>query len=239
VTSSIEADKEIVLSLGAINTPRVLMQSGIGDQTQLRSHGIPVFEHLPGVGKNFQDHFMIAGAVWEYNDPIPFRNNAAEATFFWKSDPSLDTPDLQPFQIEIPYTSPETTARYEPPMTCWSISPAVVRPKSRGEIKLTGPKPTDPVQIFANTLAEPDDMRAILHCVELCREIGNSATMRPFVKREVMPGNLSGADLENFVRDAAVTYWHETCTAKMGRDEMSVVDGSLKVYGSLQNSCEH
>ena len=67
--------------------------------------------------------------------------------------------------------------------------------------------------------------------MELCREVGNSAPLRPFVKREVMPGNLKGAELEDFIRDAAVSYWHETCTAKMGRDAMSVVDGNLKVYG--------
>jgi choline dehydrogenase len=68
-------------------------------------------------------------------------------------------------------------------------------------------------------------------CVELCREIGNSASLRPFTKREVMPGNLKGAELEDFIRDAASTYHHQTCTAKMGRDAMSVVDGQLKVYG--------
>jgi len=67
--------------------------------------------------------------------------------------------------------------------------------------------------------------------IEICREIANSAELRPYVKREVMPGNLKGADLENFIRDAATTFSHETCTAKMGRDSMSVVDGHLKVYG--------
>jgi choline dehydrogenase len=96
---------------------------------------------------------------------------------------------------------------------------------------LTGPNPLDPVQIEANFLSHPDDLKAAIACVELCREIGNSATLRPFVSREVMPGNLKGAELENFVRDAAQSYSHETCTAKMGRDSMSVVDGGLKVYG--------
>jgi choline dehydrogenase len=68
-------------------------------------------------------------------------------------------------------------------------------------------------------------------CVELCREIGNSAALRPFTKREVMPGNLRGSALERFIRDAAETWWHATCTAKMGRDPLSVVDGQLRVYG--------
>jgi choline dehydrogenase len=74
-------------------------------------------------------------------------------------------------------------------------------------------------------------MKALLYAIELCREIGNSAAMSPFVKREVMPGPLTGGALETFARDAASTVHHQTCTAKMGRDEMSVVDGRLKVYG--------
>ena len=96
---------------------------------------------------------------------------------------------------------------------------------------MTGPDPTDPVQIEANLLSHPDDLKAAMACVELCREIGNSAALRPFVKREVMPGNLKGAELESFVRDATMGYWHQTCTAKMGQDAMSVVDQTLKVYG--------
>src|SRR5207237_4344024 len=106
---------EVILSLGAINTPKVLMQSGIGDEAELKRHGIHVVQHLPGVGRNFQDHFMVAGCVWEFAAPIPPRNNAAECTFFWKSDPKLATPDLQPFQIEVPYTSAETAKQFNPP----------------------------------------------------------------------------------------------------------------------------
>jgi choline dehydrogenase len=80
-------------------------------------------------------------------------------------------------------------------------------------------------------LSQPEDLKAAIACVELCREIGNSAPLRPFAKREVMPGNLKGPDLVNFVRDASMSYAHQTCTARMGRDSMSVVDGTLKVYG--------
>jgi choline dehydrogenase len=108
---------------------------------------------------------------------------------------------------------------------------SVVRPKSRGQIRLTGLNPDDPIQIESNTLSHPEDLKAAVACVELCREIGNSAALRPFTKREVMPGNLRGAALEDFIRDEASTYHHQTCTAKMGRDSMSVVDGQLKVYG--------
>lgn len=228
---SIDASGEIILSTGAINTPKILMQSGIGDAAELKRHGIPLVHHLPGVGQNYQDHFMIAGCVWEYKEPLAFRNNAAEATFFWKSDARLDTPDLQPFQIELPYTSAETGKQFAPPPGCWSLSPAVVRPQSRGQVKITGADPGSPVQIFANTMAEEADRTAILRCIELCREIGNSGPVAAYNKREIMPGPIKGAQLDNFCRDAAVTYWHESCTAKMGRDEMSVVDGQLRVHG--------
>jgi choline dehydrogenase len=226
----IGAKGEVVLSLGAINTPKVLMQSGIGDQTELRRLGIPLIQHLPGVGQNFQDHVALASCMWEYQHPMPVRNNGAEATFFWKSNPSLDTPDMQPFQIELPLTSPET-AKLNPPSNSWIMFPGIVRPKSRGHLRLTGPSPHDPIEIQANFLGHPDDLKAVVSCVELCREIGNSAALRSFVKREVMPGNLKGVELENFIRDSVVTYWHQTCTAKMGRDSMSVVDANLKVYG--------
>jgi choline dehydrogenase len=134
----------------------------------------------------------------------------------------------------VPYTSPETQKAFNPPATSWSISPGVVRPKSTGRITLTGANPQDRVRIDANTLADPDDLRAILRATELCREIGNSAAMRPFVKREVMPGDLRGQALESFVRDGIVTYWHETCTAKMGTDPLSVVNSQLQVYGIEQ-----
>ncbi len=85
---------------GAINTPKLLMQSGIGPEDELKKHGIAVIQHLPGVGQNFQDHVLLGGCMWEYVRPELGRNNSAEFTFFWKSDPALPTPDLQPFLEE-------------------------------------------------------------------------------------------------------------------------------------------
>jgi choline dehydrogenase-like flavoprotein len=167
-------------------------------------------------------------------EPAPEPNPLAPATvaiFFWKSKSGLLSPDLFACQAEVPKSSVENAARFGLPAAGWTLFGAVAHPKSRGHLRLTGPNPLDPIQIEANTLCHPDDLKAAIACVELCREIGNSAPLRPFVKREVMPGNLKGAELENFIRDAATSYWHETCTAKMGRDPMSVVDGNLKVYG--------
>jgi choline dehydrogenase len=87
------------------------------------------------------------------------------------------------------------------------------------------------VEIDANTLDDAADLKALVRGVALCREIGNSQELRPFAKREVIPGPLDAAQFETFIRNGVATVWHQTCTAKMGRDAMSVVDGELKVYG--------
>jgi choline dehydrogenase len=226
----IDAGLEVILSLGAIQTPKVLMLSGIGDQAELRELGIPVAQHLAGVGQNFQDHFAV-GCVWEYQEALAPRNNGGEATFFWKSNSRFNTPDLQICRVEVPLCSPETAARFNPPQGSWTLFGGVVRPQSRGRIRVTGTDPHDPIHIEANTLSHPDDMKAAVACVELCREVGNSTPLRRYGKREVMPGSLKGAALEDFIRDAAETYHHQTCTAKMGSDSMSVVDSHLRVYG--------
>jgi choline dehydrogenase len=225
----IGAALEVVLSLGAINTPKVLMQSGIGNRAELQRLGIPLVQHLPGVGENFQDHPLILACVWEHQRPEAVARKE-QAMIFRKSDPSLDTPDMQIAMGEGPIVSPET-AKFNPPENSMSFAPCIVRPKSRGRIRLTGASPLDPVELTANHLGEPDDLKAMISCVEFCREIGNSAALRPFVKREVIPGGMKGQSLEGFVRDSVVTCWHQTCTAKMGRDSMSVVDATLRVYG--------
>jgi choline dehydrogenase len=230
-TYRVEAASEVVLSLGAINTPKLLMQSGIGDQAQLRQHGIPVNQHLPGVGQNFQDHVGF-DCLWECHEPLVPHNNGVEATYFWYSDSSLSSPDIQTCQAQLPKSSSlENTERFRIPDAGWNLFPGLVQAKSRGEVRLTGPNPHDPLDIDANFLSHPDDLKAAVTAVELARDIGNSAELSPFTKREVMPGPLKGVELERFVRDAASTYWHQAGTAKMGRDALSVVDSNLRVYG--------
>ena len=177
------------------------------------------------------DHILLGGCLWEYNTPEAPRNNLAECTFFWKSDSKLASPDLQPFQIEIPFTSEATAKQYQVPQAAWSIAPGLVQPKSRGHLELQSADPHDRLKIHANFLSDPADVKALVRAVELCREIGNQAELRAYAKREVMPGPLSPKQMESFVRDAALTYWHETGTCKMGRDQMAVVDSQLRVYG--------
>jgi choline dehydrogenase len=95
-----------------------------------------------------------------------------------------------------PLSSAETAARFNPLADSWTMAAGVVRPKSRGRIRLTGPSPLDPVQIEAEFLCHPDDLKAAIACVGLCREIDNSTALHHFAKREVMPGDLKGAELE-------------------------------------------
>jgi len=171
----------------------------------------------------------VSGPLW-----LP-HNNGGEATFFWKSNPGLDTPDCRPCQVKVSLCSVETSAKFNPPAASWTLYGGVVRPKSRGQIRLTGPSPTDPIQIepIAFPPGRPEG-RSIVRGT-LSRD-WHSAALRPSQNDEVMPGNLRGAALEDFIRDAASTYHHQTCTSKMGRDSMSVVDGQLKVYG-IENLC--
>jgi choline dehydrogenase len=228
-THRIGANREVVLSLGAIHTPKVLMHSGIGDAAELGRFGIPVRQALAGVGRNFQDHVAF-DCVWEY----PTTRSApsmSEATVFWTSAPGSGVPDVFACQAAVPLSTEENAARFGLPEAGWTIRGALTHPKSRGRLRLTGPDPDDPILIDANTFADPEDVKAAAVCVELCREIGNSGPLSEFARREVMPGTLTGRELDGFLRDAATSFWHETGTAKMGRDDMSVVDGSLKVYG--------
>ncbi len=228
------ATTEVVLSTGAIQTPRILMLSGIGDERALAEHGIDLVQHLPGVGRNFQDHILVAGCVWDYRVPEAPRNNSAEFTFFCKSDPALPAPDLQPVLEECAFGSEGVRARYALPddaAQAWTLAPGLVRPHSRGHVALTGPRASDPVRVQANFLSDRRDVRALLRAIALCREIGNSAPLRPFAARELMPGPLGASAMETWLRQAAGTYFHQSCTARMGRDKMAVVDGSLRVYG--------
>lgn len=225
------AAAEVVLSLGAINTPKVLMLSGLGDRQVLANAGVETRLHLPGVGQNLQDHTAF-DCVWEYpDDALPLHNNGSEIVVFDRVRASDNVPEMFIWQAEAPLSTPENIAKYGLPESGWTLFSAIAHPQSRGRVEITTDNPFDTVRIHTNALAERADMEAALACVALSREIGNSTALKPFAKREVMPGDLAGEELEFFVRRAARTFWHQSGTARMGQDDGSVVDGTLKVHG--------
>lgn len=227
--SSIGAHSEVILSTGAINTPKLLMLSGIGDRAELDRLAIPVVQHLPGVGRNMQDHVSF-GCVWEYREPLAPRNSGSEATLYWKSRSQLEAPDLLFCQVEFPVPS-ERTALLGVPEHGWTMFAGLAQPKSRGHVRLRSADPLAAPAVDANMLSDPDDLETARACVRLCRDLGNAQAFDSWVKREAIPGAAGSHDDDAFIRDAAVTYWHQCGTAKMGRDAMSVVDASLAVYG--------
>jgi choline dehydrogenase len=228
-STCILADREVILSMGAINTPKVLMQSGIGPEEELVPHGITTIQHLPGVGRNHQDHVSF-GCIFESNEPVGVGNGGSEATLYWKTDPTLSSPDVFHCQLEFPVATPETMGRGVPEHG-WMTFAGLSHPKSRGSVHLTGAGAHDPCRIEANTLSHPDDVRSAVATIELAREMAHSFAFKKLMKREAMPGKLSSSEMETYIRDSAVTFWHQACTAKMGRDAMSVVNGNLQVYG--------
>jgi choline dehydrogenase len=223
------AAHEVILTAGAIHTPKLLMHSGIGDPDELSQFGIPVLQGLRGVGRNLHDHVAF-GAIWEIaGDPLPPVPRTQTACF-WKTDPTLDSPNFFAYSRRGPAVSPENAKRFNPPAASWSQFVGMT-PKSRGSVRLTGSKPSDPVKIDPSYLSEPEDLKNLLAGLKMVRRIGNSPSLASFRGPEVLPGSLDGAQLEQFFRDGLTTFWHQSGTAKMGHDENAVVDGKLKVYG--------
>jgi choline dehydrogenase len=205
------------------------MQSGIGEEAELKRANVAVRQALPGVGRNLHDHPAF-GCIWEKTDRAVPGVPRSQTACFWKTSNALDAPNFYAYSHGGPDATPENAVRFNPPAASWSLAVGM-RPKSRGVIHLTGPDPLDPVRIDANYLHDPQDLKDLVAGLNIAREIGNSAALRPFTRREVAPGALHGAELELFFREGLGTFWHQSGTVKMGRDTMSVVDGELKVYG--------
>lgn len=227
-----EVHREVVLSTGGFNTPKLLMLSGIGDTSELRSHGITVHQHAPEVGKNVQDHILHGGCLYEAPDAFEYRNSAANVSGYYKTDPSFELPDVSLVQIEIPYASEVIAARYSPPPTTWALCGGLVAPKSRGTVRLRSADPSDRPIVDMQFLSHPDDVAALERSIAIARSVASSDAMKPFVVREVAPGaELHGQELANFVRDGATTYFHSSGACRMGKDDKAVVDGELRVNG--------
>jgi len=223
------AAREVIVCAGAIESPKLLMLSGIGPARHLREHGIDVRVDLPGVGGNFHNH-VLTGLIRECVQPVPpGRQNLSEAALFCTSGPGWPAPDLQlafvhvPFDIIVGATHPNSI----------SILPGVVRPLSRGSIRLSSTDPFAPPRVDPAYLRAPSDLERLAGAVELSREIFATDAFAEWVGPELLPGPdvVSHADVLDFCRRSAASYHHQAGSCKMGLDELAVVDPQLRVVG--------
>ena len=171
--TTVGASAEVVLSLGAIQTPKVLMHSGIGDREELERVGIPLLQHLPGVGQNLQDHVSF-GCTWEYAEPIAPRNSGSEATLYWKSRPDLDVPDLLFCQVEFPVPSDRTAGARRAGAWVDDVRGACASGQPRAAAAASA-DPMTPLAVDANFLSDSADLAAARACIKLCRDAGQCA----------------------------------------------------------------
>ncbi|MEO0899775.1 MAG: GMC family oxidoreductase N-terminal domain-containing protein [Bacteroidota bacterium] len=222
------ASKEVILSAGAIGSPQLLLLSGIGNAEDLKAHGIESIVDLPGVGQNLHDHLLVS-VIFEASQPIPPpQANLLEAQLFWKSREGMIVPDLQPLFMGLPYYSPG----FEGPENAFTLCAGLIRPVSRGELKLNSSNPDDAPYLDPNYLGEKADFDALFEAVKLCQKLGYTTAMKDWMKEEVLPGKDASDDqIGEYIRQSCGTYHHMVGTCKMGIDSMAVVDPELKVHG--------
>ncbi|MFJ8083606.1 GMC family oxidoreductase [Streptomyces sp. NPDC096205] len=226
---TVRAAQEVVVCSGAIESPKLLLLSGLGHAGRLAELDIPVVADLPGVGENFHNH-VLTGLIAETREPVePPRQNLSESALFLTSQPGLDAPDLQiafvhaPFDIIVGQQHPNAV----------SILPGVVRPLSRGWVRLASADPLAKPLVNPNYLGDPADVERLVQAVELSREIFATAAFSGALKGELMPGPevRTKAELTAFVRERADSYHHQAGSCRMGIDDRSVVDPRLRVHG--------
>ncbi|MEU8974562.1 GMC family oxidoreductase N-terminal domain-containing protein [Streptomyces monashensis] len=223
------AAREVVLSLGAVQTPKLLMHSGAGPAGHLEALGIGVLEDLPGVGANLDDHLLV-GAVWEAGArelPPPPR---AQAVCFWGSDGRAESPQFVMYSGASAFMSPEAQARYGSPESAFTFLLGM-RLRSRGSVRLADTDPTGPPVIETGYFDDPDDLRDAVEGYRFAQAIADTKAMRPYRGPGVIPGHASDAEVAAYIRAAAGTFWHPCGTARIGIDRHAVVDSELRVRG--------
>lgn len=224
---------DIVLSAGALDSPRILMLSGIGPAAHLQSVGIEARVDLPGVGENLHDHLLSAvifGTDREIEPPHSGRS-VTQTHLFARSRPDLDVPDTQPINFSVPMYEPWMTG----PASGFSLMAGLVRPESRGRLRLKSSDPHTRVLMDPNILAVPGDLEVLKASVEQCRAIGAAPALADaWGAREIYPGPAITDDssLTDYVRRTAITYHHQVGTCAMGVGELAVVDPRLRVRGT-------
>jgi choline dehydrogenase-like flavoprotein len=253
---SVAARREVILSGGAINSPQLLLLSGVGPSAELQALGIPVVHDLPGVGKNLQDHLDVtavqactravsygltpATALRGLADVVRYvvakrgmyTTNAAEAGGFVKSTPQEELPDLQFHFTTAPLSNHGLDVKFLLQQG-YSLHVCDLRPLSRGEIRLAGRDPFAHPLIEPNYLADPRDLEKLVLGVKAARRILAAPAFDPYRGEEIRPGPAVRDDEEirEFIRRRAETIYHPVGTCKMGNDPLAVVDPQLRVRG--------
>ncbi len=252
----VDAGREVILSGGAINSPQLLLLSGVGPGEALRGLGIPVVHEAPEVGRGLQDHLDVM-VVHRCRQPVSYgftpraalelprqvvryvrerrgllTTNGAEAGGFARSRPDLPAPDLQFHFTPLPLSNHSLDVGFML-RHGYSLHVCDLRPKSRGWIELASPDPRAHPLIEPNYLAEPEDLEQLLAGLKLARRILDAAPFAPFRAGELRPGaDLQDDDaLRDFIRRRAETIYHPVGTCRMGADARAVVDPELRVRG--------
>ncbi|MET0721489.1 MAG: GMC oxidoreductase, partial [Tardiphaga sp.] len=247
------SNHEVVLSAGALSSPKILMLSGIGSAQDLAEVGIRVLRDLPGVGRNFQDH-MTASVYGQTKDKISllgadkglaaaqhglqyiaFRAGLLTSNVI-ESGGFVDTtggcrPDIQ---IHVTPTLVGDIDRMPPEGHGVTLNPCYLRPKSRGIVKLRSRDPDDPLLFHARFFSHPDDMATLVRGVKLCRKILRAPSLARLIEREIMPAeaeDISDAAIEEHIRKITKTVFHPSGTCRLGTHEGAVVDPQLRVRG--------
>ena len=243
------ASREVLVCGGAINSPQILMLSGIGPADHLKSVDIEVVLDLPGVGENLQDH-LVAGAAYYSTQPVslndaenlknlftyllfkkgPLTSTIAEAGGFIKTQSDLPAPDIQ-YHFGPVFFKAHGFEQIEG--HGFTIGPTLLHPKSRGRILLRSGDPFAHALIHANYLSEEEDTRTLLAGLKLAHELAHTKAFAPYLGPEVEPATWKREDKEviDVIRQSAETIYHPAGTCKMGTDAMAVVDPQLRVRG--------
>ncbi|MGI9500741.1 MAG: choline dehydrogenase [Geminicoccaceae bacterium] len=251
----VRANREVILAASSINSPKLLMLSGIGDAAHLAEHGIDALADRPGVGANLQDHLelyiqqaclqpitlygklnliskALIGAEWLLFKSGDGATNHFESAAFVRSKPGVDYPDIQyhflPVAIRYDGKAPAEGHGFQA-----HVGP--MRSASRGRVKLRSADPMEPPSILFNYMSTPEDWADFRHCIRLTRELFATDAFKPFAGKEISPGTdvRSDDELDAFIRDAVESAYHPTGTCRMGRaeDPQAVVDPGCRVIG--------
>lgn len=253
----IKATKEVLLCAGAIQSPQILMLSGIGPEQELKKHGIDCVHSLSGVGQNFHDHpdfifgytvkeiqgtfgISMSGSLDMFKQIQRYRrerkgmitSNFAECGGFLKSDPSLSIPNLQ---LHFVVALVDDHARKFHASHGVSCHVCLLNPRSRGSIQLSGPKISDPLKIDPNFLADEQDLEDLVQGFKLTQKLMQSPALSEIYKQDLFTAEVkSDDDIRAILRQRVDTVYHPVGSCKMGVDDMAVVNPQLQVYG-IQN----